>query len=213
MSSIYFKWKFSYNLFHQAFCLSYFFCGVGAVFSESLQADYETAFRLAIDTINNDRSILPNTELKVVVNKSASLNAFRNIEMGKLSTLNIFNKLLWSIQKQSRLISINSNKDKKAQLVLQQAKQSVNSKHLVCAIIEVVQRSLPSESRYNYKYYPYLTLLPLCCSSIFNWVRSGSHCGPDDVNRSEIYSALLRRLQRPTAGASGHRSNIFIHAG
>ena len=64
------------------------------MFSESLQADYETAFRLAIDTINNDRSILPNTELKVVVNKSASLNAFRNIEMGKLSTLNIFNKLL-----------------------------------------------------------------------------------------------------------------------
>ena len=56
------------------------------MFSESLKVDYETAFRLAIDSINNDSSILPNTELKVVVNRSASLNAFKNIEMGKLSS-------------------------------------------------------------------------------------------------------------------------------
>ncbi len=55
----------------------------GAVFSDRLQADYETAFRLAIDTINNDKSILPNTELRVIVNKTATLDAFKNIEMGK----------------------------------------------------------------------------------------------------------------------------------
>ena len=56
---------------------------VGAVFSDRLQADYETAFRLAIETVNKDNSILPNTELKVVVNKSATLDAFKNIEMGE----------------------------------------------------------------------------------------------------------------------------------
>lgn len=53
------------------------------MFSDRLQADYETAFRLAIDKINDDKSILPNTELKVVVNKSATLDAFKNIETGK----------------------------------------------------------------------------------------------------------------------------------
>jgi len=57
--------------------------GTGAVFSDQLQADYETAFRLAIETINNEKSVLPNTELKVIVNKSATLDAFKNIEMGK----------------------------------------------------------------------------------------------------------------------------------
>lgn len=56
---------------------------VGAVFSDRLQADYEAAFRFAIDTINKDKSILPNTELRVIVNKTATLDAFKNIEMGK----------------------------------------------------------------------------------------------------------------------------------
>ena len=77
------------DLFHVCFNVSNYFNGssllilTGAVFSDRLQADYETAFRLAIDKINNDRSILPNTELKVVVNKSATLDAFKNIQMGK----------------------------------------------------------------------------------------------------------------------------------
>lgn len=53
------------------------------MFSDRLQADYEAAFRLAIYTINNNKSILPNTELRVIVNKTATLDAFKNIEMGK----------------------------------------------------------------------------------------------------------------------------------
>ena len=57
----------------------------GAVFSDRLQADYETAFKLAIENINDDTSLLPATQLKVIVNKSATLDAFRNIEMGKSS--------------------------------------------------------------------------------------------------------------------------------
>ena len=56
---------------------------VGAVFSDRLQADYEAAFRFAIDTINKGKSMLPNTELRVIVNKTATLDAFKNIEMGK----------------------------------------------------------------------------------------------------------------------------------
>lgn len=55
------------------------------MFSDRLQADYETAFKLAIENINDDTSLLPATELKVIVNKSATLDAFRNIEMGKSS--------------------------------------------------------------------------------------------------------------------------------
>ena len=55
------------------------------MFSDRLQADYETAFKLAIESINDDTSLLPATELKVIVNKSATLDAFRNIEMGKSS--------------------------------------------------------------------------------------------------------------------------------
>ena len=58
------------------------FC-VGAVFSDRLQADYEAAFRFAIGTINKDKSMLPNTELRVIVNKTATLDAFKNIEMGE----------------------------------------------------------------------------------------------------------------------------------
>ncbi|KAJ7372454.1 hypothetical protein OS493_018961 [Desmophyllum pertusum] len=57
------------------------FVTLGAVFSDRLQADYEAAFRLAIYTINNNKSILPNTELRVIVNKTATLDAFKNIEM------------------------------------------------------------------------------------------------------------------------------------
>lgn len=64
--------------FFTVFCI----CS-GAVFTNRLQADYETAFKLAIETINNDNSILPNTELTVIVNKTATLDAFKNIEMGK----------------------------------------------------------------------------------------------------------------------------------
>ena len=56
---------------------------VGTVFSDRLQADYEAAFRFAIDTINKGKSMLPNTELRVIVNKTATLDAFKNIEMGK----------------------------------------------------------------------------------------------------------------------------------
>ena len=56
---------------------------VGAVFSDRLQADYEAAFRFAIDTINKGKSMLPNTEFRVIVNKTATLDAFKNIEMGK----------------------------------------------------------------------------------------------------------------------------------
>lgn len=59
------------------------FVCVGAVFSDQLQADYEAAFRFAIDTINKGKSLLPNTELRVIVNKTATLDAFKNIEMGK----------------------------------------------------------------------------------------------------------------------------------
>lgn len=59
------------------------FVCVGAVFSDRLQADYEAAFRFAIDTINKGKSMLPNTELRVIVNKTATLDAFKNIEMGK----------------------------------------------------------------------------------------------------------------------------------
>ena len=55
------------------------------MFSDRLQADYETAFKLAIENINDDTSLLPATQLKVIVNKSATLDAFRNIEMGKSS--------------------------------------------------------------------------------------------------------------------------------
>ena len=55
----------------------------GAVFTDRLQADYETAFRLTVEAANKDKSILPNTELKVVVNRSATLDAFKNIEMGE----------------------------------------------------------------------------------------------------------------------------------
>lgn len=55
------------------------------MFSDRLQADYETAFKLAIEDINDDTSLLAATELKVIVNKSATLDAFRNIEMGKSS--------------------------------------------------------------------------------------------------------------------------------
>lgn len=72
-----------FNMF-TSFCfllhLSFF---VGAVFSNRLQADYEAAFRFAIDTINKGKSMLPNTELRVIVNKTATLDAFKNIEMGK----------------------------------------------------------------------------------------------------------------------------------
>ena len=59
------------------------FVCVGAVFSDRLQADYETAFRFAIDTVNKGKSMLPSTELRVIVNKTATLDAFKNIEMGK----------------------------------------------------------------------------------------------------------------------------------
>lgn len=55
------------------------------MFSDRLQADYATAFKLAIENINDDTSLLAATELKVIVNKSATLDAFRNIEMGKSS--------------------------------------------------------------------------------------------------------------------------------
>ena len=57
------------------------------MFSDRLQADYATAFKLAIENINDDTSLLAATELKVIVNKSATLDAFRNIEMGKLLLL------------------------------------------------------------------------------------------------------------------------------
>jgi len=57
------------------------FVTIGAVFSDRLQADYEAAFRFAIDTINKGKSMLPNTELRVIVNKTATLDAFKNIEM------------------------------------------------------------------------------------------------------------------------------------
>lgn len=60
------------------------FVSTGAVFSDSPRVDYEDAFRLAIDTINSNNSILPSTKLRVIVNKTATLNAFKNIEMGKL---------------------------------------------------------------------------------------------------------------------------------
>ena len=53
------------------------------MFSDRLQADYETAFKLAIENINDDTSLLQSTQLKVIVNNSATLDAFRNIEMGK----------------------------------------------------------------------------------------------------------------------------------
>lgn len=90
------------------FLLSFFFCelfssttvscsNTGAVFSDQLQADYEIAFRLAIDTINNDNSVLPNTELKVIVNKSATLDAFKNIEKGKYLMKVCLSKNFWFI--------------------------------------------------------------------------------------------------------------------
>lgn len=73
-----------YVLHFYLFFLTVLLClCVGAVFSDRLQADYEAAFRFAIDTINKDKSILPNTELRVIVNKTATLDAFKNIEMGK----------------------------------------------------------------------------------------------------------------------------------
>lgn len=72
-----------FNMFTSFCFLLHFFFFVGAVFSDRLQADYEAAFRFAIDTINKGKSMLPNTELRVIVNKTATLDAFKNIEMGK----------------------------------------------------------------------------------------------------------------------------------
>ena len=72
------------------------------MFSDRLQADYETAFKLAIENINDDTSLLPATQLKVIVNKSATLDAFRNIEMGKSSVrkdvqvaIIFFSRVIW----------------------------------------------------------------------------------------------------------------------
>ena len=67
-------------------CIFFFYSPLlfltGAVFFSCLQADYETAFRLAIDRMSSDKVISPDTELKVVVNNSATLDAFKNVEMG-----------------------------------------------------------------------------------------------------------------------------------
>ena len=50
-------------------------------------------------------------------------------------------------------------------------------------------------------------------SSVSFEARSGSSSWSNDINRRQVYPALLRRLQHTTNCSCGHRSNLLIHTG
>ena len=72
---------------------------------------------------------------------------------------------------------------------------------------------------HNYKLIPFgvsstfIKFFLKLSSSVSFEARSGSSSWSNDINRRQVYPALLRRLQHTTNCSCGHRSNLLIHTG